>query len=263
MDISRTSILNTITGNTVTRANPAAPQKQSSEHTVRPSNPTADTVSISKTAHALHDGEVKAVDPVDKIEEDNIAHSGQKTDKNQNAVQLSEEDLKQVQELKERDQEVRTHEAAHLAAAGKYATGGPSYEYKRGPDGKNYAVGGEVGIDTSAIPGDPQATLQKAQQIRAAAQAPANPSSQDRAVAASAAQMEAKARQEIAEQSIEETSSNKIDSNESNSGSDTKASADGNEENNSTSQKATSAYQAVNQNSKTENDIPSLIDLVA
>lgn len=117
---------------------------------------------------------------------------------------LSEEDHKKVQELKQRDREVRAHEAAHLAAAGRYATGGASFEYERGPDGKSYAVGGEVGIDTSPVPNDPQATIQKARIIKGAALAPADPSPTDRKVAAGAARMEAEARQEIFKQSTAE-----------------------------------------------------------
>ncbi|MDX1812284.1 MAG: putative metalloprotease CJM1_0395 family protein [Gammaproteobacteria bacterium] len=118
---------------------------------------------------------------------------------------LTEEQLRQVDELKKRDQEVRTHEAAHLAAAGQHALGGPSFDYQNGPDGKRYAVGGEVGIDTSKVANDPEATIAKAQQIRAAAMAPAEPSSQDRRVAAQAAQMEAQARSDLREQQQEET----------------------------------------------------------
>ena len=101
--------------------------------------------------------------------------------------QLSEEEQEQVQELKQRDTEVRAHEQAHLAAAGSYAKGGASFEYQTGPDGRRYAVGGEVQIDTSPVEGDPQATVQKMQQVRAAALAPGSPSGQDRAVAAQAA----------------------------------------------------------------------------
>ena len=78
--------------------------------------------------------------------------------KAQIASTLSEQELKQVQELKTRDREVRAHEAAHLAAAGSLAIGGASYSYQRGPDGVQYAVGGEVSIDTSAVEGDPEAT---------------------------------------------------------------------------------------------------------
>ena len=99
---------------------------------------------------------------------------------------------------------MRAHEQAHIAAAGPYSKGGPSYEYQRGPDNRQYAVGGEVQIDTSEIPNDPAATIRKAQTIRRAATAPAEPSSQDRSVAAAAAQMEAKARQEMTQQQLEE-----------------------------------------------------------
>lgn len=106
----------------------------------------------------------------------------------------------EIEQLRARDREVRTHEAAHKATAGSFAQGGPIYEYQTGPDGKRYAVGGEVNIDTSKIPNNPEATLLKAQTIRRAANAPAQPSSQDRQVAAQASQLEAEARQEIAQQ---------------------------------------------------------------
>ncbi|HFE37222.1 MAG TPA: hypothetical protein ENK06_02225 [Gammaproteobacteria bacterium] len=127
----------------------------------------------------------------------------------ENKSKLSQQSLdgaerKQVADLKKRDAEVRAHEAAHLSAAGKHATGGASFEYKRGPDGKSYAVGGEVGIDTSPVANNPQATLSKAQQIQAAALAPANPSSQDRQVAAQATMMAAEARAEIIQQKSDE-----------------------------------------------------------
>lgn len=111
--------------------------------------------------------------------------------------QLSEDAQRVVRQLKDRDREVRAHEQAHLAAAGPYATGGPTYTYATGPDGQRYAVGGEVGIDSSPIPDDPEATIRKAQVIRAAATAPADPSGQDRQVAAAAAKMEAQATQEL------------------------------------------------------------------
>jgi hypothetical protein len=109
-------------------------------------------------------------------------------------TKLSEEEQKQVDDLKLRDQEVRTHEQAHLAAAGGYARGGIQLEMQAGPDGKNYAVGGHVQLDVSPVPGDDSATIQKAQVIKSAALAPAQPSSQDRVVAAQAQQMETEAR---------------------------------------------------------------------
>ena len=121
-----------------------------------------------------------------------------------NGRELDTQQIQQVQELKTRDREVRQHEQAHLAAAGQHAKGGPSFTFQQGPDGKRYAVGGEVQIDTSPVANDPQATIQKAQQIQAAASAPAEPSSQDRKVAAQAAQMASQARVELAQQVIEE-----------------------------------------------------------
>ncbi|MEN0035773.1 MAG: putative metalloprotease CJM1_0395 family protein [Cellvibrio sp.] len=105
----------------------------------------------------------------------------------------------QIQELAARDREVRSHEQAHAAVAGQYGSS-PTYSFVRGPDGVSYAVGGEVKIDTSPIPGDPEATLRKAQQLRRAANAPAEPSGQDSSVAAQAAQMEQQARAELNEQ---------------------------------------------------------------
>ena len=102
----------------------------------------------------------------------------------------------QIEELAARDREVRAHEQAHAAVAGQLG-GSPSYTYQRGPDGVSYAVGGEVNIDTSPVPGDPEATLRKAQQIQRAASAPADPSGQDRQVAAQAVRLEQEARIEL------------------------------------------------------------------
>lgn len=111
---------------------------------------------------------------------------------------------RQISELRSRDQEVRAHELAHLAAAGGLSKGGPTFEFVLGPDGQRYAVGGEVQIDTAGVSGDPEATLQKAQQIQQAALAPAQPSAQDRSVAVAAAAMAAEARAEIASQKTSE-----------------------------------------------------------
>ena len=95
------------------------------------------------------------------------------------------------------DRHVRAHEQAHLAAAGPYATGGPSYGYTVGPDGRLYATSGEVTLDLSPDPSGPAATIEKARIIEAAANAPVDPSTQDRMVAAAAAGMEQKAEQAL------------------------------------------------------------------
>src|SRR5699024_619486 len=70
--------------------------------------------------------------------------------------------------------------------------------YQRGPDGNQYAVGGAVSIDISPVEGDPQATIEKMRQVRAAAMAPAQPSGQDRTVAAQAMQIMLQAQSELA-----------------------------------------------------------------
>ncbi len=114
----------------------------------------------------------------------------------QREQQLNEDELRQVQELRERDQEVRIHEQAHKAAAGPYA--GPiAFTYTTGPDGARYAVGGEVPIDVTPVLGDPEATVAKMQQVRRAALAPAHPSDADRQVAVRAQQEEDRARAEL------------------------------------------------------------------
>lgn len=112
------------------------------------------------------------------------------------STELTEDQQRQLDELKRRDQEVRRHEQAHLAAAGRYANGGPQYEFTTGPDGRQYATGGHVNIDTGPAE-TPEATLAKARIIRRAALAPADPSAQDRAVANAANQLERDARQQI------------------------------------------------------------------
>jgi len=121
---------------------------------------------------------------------------------------LTEEEQRQVEELKQCDRAVRAHEQAHLAAAGQYARGGPSFSYQRGPDGGQYAVGGEVRIDLSPVPGDPLATIQKVLSIQRAALAPADPSSADRQIAARAAAMTAQACQELSQQGQESDAAN-------------------------------------------------------
>ncbi|MCB1961253.1 MAG: hypothetical protein KDE68_12140 [Rhodocyclaceae bacterium] len=102
-----------------------------------------------------------------------------------------------IDQLKATDRQVRSHEAAHLAAAGHLALGGAGFSSVRGPDGRMYAVGGEVNIDVS--PGrTPEETIAKGEQIQRAARAPADPSAQDIRVAAQAAQMVAEAQRELA-----------------------------------------------------------------
>lgn len=117
--------------------------------------------------------------------------------KSPTSTELRPEEERVLQRLKQNALDVKTHEHQHVAAAGGYVKSGPVYNYTTGPDGKRYAVGGHVSLDMSSIPNNPEATINKAQIIKRAALAPANPSGADRAVAASASKMEMKAREQL------------------------------------------------------------------
>ncbi|WP_416306832.1 putative metalloprotease CJM1_0395 family protein [Neptunicella sp. SCSIO 80796] len=117
--------------------------------------------------------------------------------------QQQQADSKKIEELEERDGEVRNHERAHAQRGGQYA-GSPNYEFESGPDGQRYAVGGEVSIDISEE-STPEETLRKMQQVRAAALAPTEPSPQDLQVASEASQKASEARAQIAAQNNEDT----------------------------------------------------------
>jgi len=109
-------------------------------------------------------------------------------------VQAKKTDIEQLKQL---DSAVRSHELAHISAGGSFVKGGARFQYQKGPDGKQYAVGGEVSIDSSPVPGDPQATAEKMDKIRAAALAPMDPSSQDQRVATMASRIKAEALMEL------------------------------------------------------------------
>lgn len=130
--------------------------------------------------------------------EDSFQAAQQAKQKQQTELQEQQqkEDDALISQLRARDREVRLHEAAHASVGGKYA-GSPSLDFTRGPDGVSYASGGEVSISVSEVAGNPQSTIEKARVIKAAALAPAEPSAQDRRVAAQASQLEVEAREDI------------------------------------------------------------------
>jgi hypothetical protein len=116
-----------------------------------------------------------------------------------------------LQHLRNIDRQVRAHEQAHVSAGGRYVTSGASFRYATGSDGRQYAVAGEVTIDTREIPGNPRATLIKAQTILRAALAPTNPSAQDRRVAAEAIATVQQVRIEMALDSGEQKPGSRLD----------------------------------------------------
>ncbi len=132
------------------------------------------------------------------------AHQESAGKENAESKQEQQNDDKEVRGLRERDREVRMHEQAHAAVGGQYA-GVPSYEYQSGPDGKRYAVGGEVLMDVAAE-NTPADTIRKMQQVKAAALAPVEPSAQDYKVAADATQKEKSARSELSKEQTADVS---------------------------------------------------------
>ncbi|MCR5347695.1 MAG: hypothetical protein K6E38_07950 [Fretibacterium sp.] len=136
---------------------------------------------------------------VSPTEDKSGSRSPDSADKGKNSAgssDLSEEQEAQVREMTRTEREVIAHEAAHQAAAGAFG-GGVSYSYTQGPDGKSYITGGEVPIQLKSG-STPEETLRNMQQVQRAALAPADPSGQDRRVAAKAAAMATQAQQEIA-----------------------------------------------------------------
>ena len=147
---------------------------------------------------------------------DSLKKDAEKTEKNQTIIQQESDKRKaeekkdkaedekdsQIRELKQIQQEVIAHEAAHQAAAGELG-GGVSYTYTQGPDGQKYITGGEVPIRLKEG-ATPEETLRNMQKVQAAANAPADPSGQDMKVAAKAAALAAKARSEISQQTSSE-----------------------------------------------------------
>ena len=117
-----------------------------------------------------------------------ISYSTSNLHKNLNNPKIREQIIK----LKEIDAHVKAHEAAHKAAGGSFA-GAAHYTYVTGPDGKKYAIAGEVPIIIKKG-NTPEETIANMQIVKAAALAPSDPSSQDLKVAARAEMIENQAR---------------------------------------------------------------------
>jgi len=165
--------------------------------TSHPAPATPPPRSASATAEQPAADEARAAQA--PAEDDRAAQTGTAKESGSGGSKLSADEQRVLDKLEARDREVRAHEAAHMATAGSLARGGASFSYQRGPDGQMYAIGGEVSLDVSAGR-TPEETLAKAERIRAAALAPAQPSGKDMQVAAAAARMAAEARSELANQ---------------------------------------------------------------
>lgn len=172
---------------------------------------------VGKQAVGLENAEAKgeAFSPIEEPpaaaaafnrEADDTASEEQRIEERREQQQQRQEqqlDQQKIRALAARDREVHAHEQAHASVGGRHA-GSPTFTFERGPDGVNYAVGGEVSISLPAGGDDPVATLAAAEQVRRAALAPANPSSQDRSVAAAAGQLAVESRAGISELQAQE-----------------------------------------------------------
>lgn len=107
-----------------------------------------------------------------------------------------------IRELSSIEDKVLAHEQAHMNVGGDLA-GSASYSYSVGPDGKRYITGGEVPISMPNS-GDKEKMLADLEQVKKAALAPAEPSSQDLSVAAEASAQAIKIRGELASEKIKE-----------------------------------------------------------
>ena len=173
-----------------------------------------DVVGAKERGEASSD--VQIVGAAEEAEERDVsvAHDivGQDTDsENQPEIlgtsggEVSAREAAKLRQLRERHDEVHAHERAHAGAGGRWMHGASTYQYVTGPDGKQYALGGESRIDMSPVANDPMATVRKMQQVRRAALAPLQPSSQDRMIARQAVLLESQAREMLqvtAEESV-------------------------------------------------------------
>lgn len=133
-------------------------------------------------------------------------HSSSLASSSRATTDLTAAQQRQLQRLQQIDRDVRAHEQAHMAAGRELVTNGPSYSYTYGPDGKQYATGGEVGIDTSAER-KPEDNINKGQRIRITALAPRDPSPQDYRVAAIGGRLEEQGRADLARVEMEQSGS--------------------------------------------------------
>lgn len=193
--------------NVVTPFSPVGKQAVGLENADAKQEVFAPVVEPSPNAAAADDDTETRQSQTRDSETQQTAQSSQQSEaekaKEREQRQQKREDEKVIAKLAARDRDVRAHEQAHASVGGQYA-GSPHYVYQRGPNGVNYAVGGEVSISLPRGGGNPEQTIAAAEQVRRAALAPTDPSAQDRRVAAAAASVEQQARAELADQQAQQ-----------------------------------------------------------
>ena len=159
--------------------------------------------SAEKNASQITDNSGQANQEGNKEGKDQEQNTEQNPEDSKESVEAAQHE-EEISQLKVIDTEVRAHEIAHSTVGGALAAS-PSYEFEIGPDGKQYAVAGEVSIDVSPVANDPQATIEKMEKVQAAALAPAEPSSQDFKVAAQASELIIQSQAELVAAAVNET----------------------------------------------------------
>lgn len=96
----------------------------------------------------------------------------------------------ELEALKRKDRELHQNVPVH----------GTSLIYQTGPDGHIYASGRKVTLEASEVPNNPQATIDKAREIRRAVNSQKEPSLHDLHLLFAASRMEAQARAELMKQ---------------------------------------------------------------
>lgn len=183
--------------------NPVSPIKSKQENSGE-QNSNISKVDDDINDEAIISDKAKALYESDKSNIENKTSSEQQDNQPGFIKELTQGQKQQISELKARDLEVKVHEQAHIGAAAGLNTSAPSYEYETGPDGKRYAVGGEVNISFVESK-DPASNIANAQKMKNAALAPAQPSGQDYSVARHADSIVAQAQKELTQQKMEET----------------------------------------------------------
>lgn len=144
---------------------------------------------------AVQNNAVTAAQAVDSRDKQN---AGQQENQTNKKGELTHDDHEMLTRRQNRDVQVRSHEHTHPVTTGRHASGSISYSYQIAPDGRPYAVGGHLNVDTSAN------RPRKKQSRRCRQSWPQHlhrwiPSPQDRQVAGRASATLAKARVEMAE----------------------------------------------------------------
>ena len=125
--------------------------------------------------------QLRKLEQEDHVKNINSSDYYDQSSTNITSFQTDENDFQRVlNKFKHSDANIQSHEQTH-ASIGR-TTAPISYTYQEGPDGKMYAIGGHVKLDTS-IPDDPKAALFKLDQIKRASLGPSDVSGADIGIA--------------------------------------------------------------------------------